>query len=264
MMTELRIAPNWQGLLQHNGLDSFTALWQLDLPWFEPPNRARGGWSGVCRLELKRPDGGQVAVFLKRQENYRTRTVRHPLRGEATLAREWRNLCRFQAQGVPVPPPIAYAAAQTEGRLQALLLTEALDDFLPLTELLTQWPASWPETATRLQLADDLACVVRQMHARGLQHNCLYPKHIFVKPAAAGFLVRLIDLEKARWTLLGIRTTIRDLDQLNRHTRTCTDAERTQFCQRYFEHWPLQLSRWVLRRIMARSLRKQPLLESKP
>lgn len=256
-MTELIIARDWRVRLQQNSLDCFDTLWQMDAPWFEPPNQARGGWSGVCRIELNRPDGTQVALFLKRQENYRTRTLRHPFSGEATLAREWRNLCRFQAQGVPVAPPVAYALRQTATGLQVVLLTEALDGFLPLTELLEHWPAAWP-VAGRAQLADQVAQVVRRMHVCGLRHNCLYPKHIMVKLVEGNFIVRLLDLEKAHWTPLIIRTAIRDLDQLNRYTRACTDADRRQFCRRYFEHWPVQLSRWVLRRISARALRKNP------
>ena len=40
-------ANDWEQLAHSNGLDSFDAIWTLDIGWFEEPNQRRGGWSGV-------------------------------------------------------------------------------------------------------------------------------------------------------------------------------------------------------------------------
>ena len=60
----------WADVLRNNGLTDFDALWNLDIGWFEAPNRRRGGWSGVSRCELSVPAQASAGVFLKRQENH--------------------------------------------------------------------------------------------------------------------------------------------------------------------------------------------------
>jgi hypothetical protein len=91
--------PVYEALLLHNQLADFDRLWDLQAEWFEEPNRRRGGWSGVCRLELRGEGEQVVPVFLKRQENHRARTLRHPFKGIPTVRRELQNLLCFQAEG---------------------------------------------------------------------------------------------------------------------------------------------------------------------
>ena len=50
--------PDSRTVFAANGLDGFDAFWRLPEDWFEPPNRRRGGWSGVSRHRLSLPDGG--------------------------------------------------------------------------------------------------------------------------------------------------------------------------------------------------------------
>jgi hypothetical protein len=83
----------WRTILARNGLTDFDALWDLKADWFEAPNHRRGGWSGVSRCELDRPEGGKVAVFLKRQENHKARIWSHPVHGAPTFLREFRTSC---------------------------------------------------------------------------------------------------------------------------------------------------------------------------
>ncbi len=49
------IAAQDHDLLQRNRLDSFDALWALQLDAVDEPNTERGGWSSVYRLDLGDP-----------------------------------------------------------------------------------------------------------------------------------------------------------------------------------------------------------------
>lgn len=79
------INESWRRILAYNGLSDFDALWKLEAQWFEEPNYRRGGWSGVARCELKHPDGGTCAIFLKRQENHVARLWNYPIKGAPPL-----------------------------------------------------------------------------------------------------------------------------------------------------------------------------------
>jgi len=210
----------WQKILQQNGLDSFDALWNLDVEWFEEPNERRGGWSGVARIQLKSSEGEEIGAFLKRQQNHMCRSPLHPIRGVLTFAREFNNIRRFQQINVPALEPIFFGQRQVNGDHQGILITRELEGFAPMDE-----PQFLPGSAgllasikARRALFEKLAELLRRLHADKRQHSCLYFKHIFVKPVnEAEFEVRLIDLEKARWQPLQQRAAFRDLYTLSRH-----------------------------------------------
>lgn len=223
------LADNWQKTLTENGLRSFDDWWQLDADWFEEPNVRRGGWSGVSRLELEMPDGSHRAVFLKRQENHVTRTVLHPLRGIPTFIREMKNILTMQVASVPALVPVYFAVRNIDGAQRAILVTEALDGFTPLNEINLQ-TLSFGE---RGQLIKQIAEVLKRLHTQRLQHNCLYPKHLFVKQSGSGFEVRLIDLEKTRRCLFESSARFRDLDTLNRHAHDFSRTDRLRFMTSY-------------------------------
>src|SRR3546814_9661736 len=82
-------------LLERSGLNSFDALWAVQLEAVDEPNIERGGWSSVFRLEL---DG--AAFYLKRQSNHMTRSMTQPF-GEPTFAREFRSISRYARIGIP-------------------------------------------------------------------------------------------------------------------------------------------------------------------
>src|SRR4030095_5741238 len=103
------LADDWRTIFEHNALRRFDDFWHREIAWLEKPNFRRGGWSGVGRWELTAPDGRRVAVFVKRQENHITRTLRHPVRGMATLRREFENLLLFRRCGVPTPALLFFA-----------------------------------------------------------------------------------------------------------------------------------------------------------
>lgn len=245
--------PVWLALLQHNRLDDFDRLWNVEHEWFEEPNRRRGGWSGVCRLELAAEDGRILPVFLKRQENHCTRTFNHAVKGMATARLELQNLLIFQKNSLPVPEIIYGADRIHQGRVQGMLLTRELTGYQSLDALLLEWQAlELPEALMGQLLVPPLVEMIRKMHQLGFHHNCLYGKHIFARlncPLAelsqasmAGnddlaFRLCFLDLEKARRSRWIQRNIIRDLSQLERHT-TFSTAMWGRFLDRYLEYLP--------------------------
>ena len=214
------IDEGWQKILQQNGLDSFDALWDLDVEWFEPPNKRRGGWSGVARIQLKSPDGKEIGAFLKRQQNHMCKTLQHPIRGILTFAREFENIRRFQQINVPALEPIFFGQRQVNGDYRGILVTRELNGFYPMDapRFLPGKEGLLASIKARRALFEKLAKLLRQLHADNRQHGCLYPKHIFIKPLSQNeFDVRLIDLEKVRWQPWMQQATIRDLNTLSRH-----------------------------------------------
>ncbi|MCQ4346316.1 lipopolysaccharide kinase InaA family protein [Pseudomonas stutzeri] len=197
-----------RALLESRGLDSFAALWALELPAVDAPNTERGGWSSVCRLEL-----GERAYYLKRQRNHLTRSLLRP-QGEPTFARELRNIQRYRMLGIPALQAAFYAERKIAGEQRAILLTRALDDWRDLAG----WLQGWAQLAAAERQAVLNACgaLLRRLHGAGQLHGCLYPKHIFLRRQEGGFEACLIDLEKTRPLLLGRRDRVRDLETLLR------------------------------------------------
>ena len=210
------ISPEDAGTLRRAGLDSFDALWALELDAVDTPNTAREGWSSVSRLDI-----GGVGYYLKRQSNYLSRSFRHPL-GEPTFAAEFRNICRYQRKRVPTLSAAFFAQRRVQGTFRAVLLTRALDDWQDLSCLLAQWTS----LGTMHQRAALVACgrLARQLHEAHETHGSLYPKHIFLQESPGGYKACLIDLEKTR-TLFSRKGRIRDLEALIRRVGFWSEDE---------------------------------------
>jgi hypothetical protein len=257
-MPEL-VTEQWRGIMASNGLAGFDALWALQADWFEPPNRRRGGWSGVSRYRLRRPDGSSVGVFVKRQEDHGYRTLLHPLRGLPTFVRELANIQRYRRCGVPTLEPVYCAWRLHQGRQQAILVTEELAGYRSLLEIERDWQQQgWPPRAERLPVLYAVADLVRRMHACRLQHNCLYPKHVFLRRGQAGWQARVIDLEKTKRPWCRRLAQVRDLSTLSRYSAGWSRSERLRFFLRYLGQPRLtlpakRLARKVLRDIRGKS-----------
>ena len=230
------VAPQWRDLLASNGIAGFESLWNLDVAWFEPPNRDRGGWSGVSRVALSEPGGAERAVFLKRQEDHTRYSWRHPFLAEPTFETEMRQILALQAAGVPSLVPVFYAQRRVDGHWRAILMTEALNDYQSIDE----WAALWRSTGwaqhwrARRAMIRKAGAVVRKLHDRRLVHNALYPKHLFARvDAGGGTDVCLIDLEKMRHAGTRRRAMLRDLDSLNRRTAYVSRTDRLRFLLSY-------------------------------
>ena len=229
------IAADWRDLSQQNGLDNFDALWDLDIGWFEEPNVRRGGWSGVSQVELVLADGGRAGVFIKRQQDHITRTLAHPLAGVLTFKREFQNLNRLHACGVPTLDVLYFAERRVDGKRQSILITRELSGYQSLDDCIQNWQQTgWPDTAAWHRFIQHLAGVIRVMHQHRIQHNCLFPKHVFLSDIDAEADIRLIDLEKAKHTFCPEQAMLRDLDSFNRRTPGVTRTDRLRFLLAYY------------------------------
>ena len=204
-------------LLKRHGLDDFEALWALQLDAVDEPNTGRGGWSSVFRLELE-----GKGYYLKRQSDYLTRTLHRPF-GEPTFAREFRNISRYQKLHIPALQAVFYGERKQGGKHRAILMTRALDEWVDLDSLLGQWPQLGNvERNGILQACGQLA---RTLHSAGQVHGCFYPKHIFLRQRRDGWDAQLIDLEKTRPLLFGMRDRLKDLEPLLRRARAWGEAD---------------------------------------
>jgi hypothetical protein len=253
------INEQWSAILAHNGLADFDAIWQFQADWFEPPNKRRGGWSGVSRCELKRPDGSTCAIFLKRQENHGTPSLLHPVRGVPTYLREFRHIMNYRKAGIPTLEPVYFAMRRVGKDDRAILITEELTGFVSMEDRVQRWLKDGaPVRPLRLRILAEVAALLRKMHAHGIQHSCFFPKHVFTRINEDGSVdVRVIDLEKSRWRPLAKWCAQRDLYSLNQFSTCWSASDKLWFFKAYLQIPRLtssakQLWRWIA----ARSMRK--------
>jgi hypothetical protein len=211
------IAAHDRALLERHGLTHFDALWALKLEAVDEPNTERGGWSSVYRLDL-----GETAFYLKRQSNHLTRSLLHPL-GEPTFAREFRNIQRYAQLGIPALQAAFFAERRVPGERRAVLLTRALDGWQDLDTYLLGWATL--DEARRTAILNACGELARRLHQAGQMHGCFYPKHIFLRERADGFDAQLIDLEKTRPLLFGVRDKVKDLEPLLRRASVWSEAQ---------------------------------------
>ncbi|MBU2710036.1 lipopolysaccharide kinase InaA family protein [Zooshikella harenae] len=220
-------------LLTQNQLSSFEQIWETELPWFEPPNHRRNGWSGVSEHQLLTSSGNHINIFIKRQENHNTFSFHHPITGIPTFSREFNNLKRLYHIGIGAPQPLLYAERNHCGKKQAVLITKALDGYCSLESWYQRYPkATLP---TREKLLSSLATCLRTFHNHHLVHNCLYPKHIFVTNAENPdyFQVCLIDLEKTKRVFNVKKRCNHDLQRFIRHADIIPKPDIQCFMERY-------------------------------
>lgn len=216
-----------QALLQRHGLGDFEALWALQLDAVDEPNTGRGGWSSVFRLELE-----GKGFYLKRQSDYFTRSLQRPF-GEPTFAREFRNISRYQKLDIPALQAVFYGERKQAGQHRAILMTRALDEWIDLEQLLARWSQmAAPQREAILQACGRLA---RTLHAAGQMHGCFYPKHMFLRERREGWQAQLIDLEKTRPLLFGMRDRVKDLEPLLRRARAWSEADVLVLLAAYLE-----------------------------
>jgi len=219
----------WAELLELNGLSDFDSLWQVNATEVDAPNTGRGGWSSVSRLLLKSSDGKEVAVYVKRQVNHLVKTWLHPISGVPTFAKEFYYIIKFMKLGIPSLTPVFFGQRKSPEGHKAILVTAALDEYQPLDEIDF---ASLSANEGR-DLIETIAGLTRRLHNTGLQHNCLYPKHLFVRQQDGKFEAKFIDLEKIKWRIFSYQRMIRDLDTLNRHSKGFAESDKIEFLKSY-------------------------------
>ncbi len=250
----------WRTILAHNGLCGFDALWQLNTEWFEAPNQRRGGWSGVARCELKLPDGGTAAIFLKRQENHGTRSFWHPFSGVPTFLREFRRIMAYRQHSIPTLEPVFFGMRGHGSGQRAILATEELTGFVSLDNYEQGWACSGrPSRTERLSVLKAVAELLRAMHAHGIRHNCFFPKHVFIRINPGGEVeARVIDLEKSSRRPLQLMCALRDLYSLGHYTSSAwSRTDRVWFFRQYLGVARLNAyAKWLWRGVVARSVRR--------
>ena len=187
-----------------------------------------------------------------------TKTLRHPIKGQLTFVREMQNILLFKNASVPALEPVYFATRNQDGNQVAILCTEALDDYVSLEGLVERWSQEgWPDKNSRLRLMQAVAKVMSRMHDDKIQHNCFYPKHIFVRFDGDEVRVRIIDLEKAKVRILRRFASFRDLYTLNRHSLRWRRTERLRFFLIYLGIKRLdQTSKTLWRNIAKRTIAK--------
>ncbi len=254
------INERWRPILAHNGLDNFDALWELEAAWFEEPNHRRGGWSGVSRCELKLPQGGTAAIFLKRQENHGTRSLSHPLSGVPTFLREFKRIMMYRDNAVPSLEPVYFGMRGRGKKQRAILATEELAGFVSLEGLTGKWEENAiPPRAERLPIITTVADLLKSMHDHGIRHGCFFPKHVFVRVRSDNTVeARVIDLEKSRRRPLRVMCALRDLYSLGHYSSPAwSRTDRLRFFKCYLGIPRLNgYAKWLWRQVEAYSAKK--------
>ncbi len=248
-MTELTFAsPALAEFFASNGWRRFEDLWGLEASEVEPGNLHRGGWSYVVRFAA---DDGS-AFYLKRQENFDYRTWESGIVRRPTVVREWQTGKAFRDIGIGTAEPVCLGVGQNKP-MRGILVTRALDEHEPLTEVLKRLPGG---SDARQRLWYRIADAVRLIHDQGYRHNCLYGHHILVRETEEGWDCAFIDLEKASRTSNAYRAAIADLSALDRHTDDMSLRDREWLWDRYFRDVPLARREKILR-VMARRTAKR-------
>lgn len=252
------IAKEWRQILAKQGLADFDTLWNLQLKPMDIPNEDRGGWSMVSLLALKLPDGHEKRLIIKRQQGHTSFTIRHPFRGISTFEKEFYNILRFKRLAIPTIEPVYYAQRRSPDGLQAVMITEYLEKYAPLNEFENTWKKyERPHSTERNEVITAVASLINKLHSKGLQHNCLYPKHLFILQEEGKTDVRLIDLEKTRWRPFGKGRKVRDLETLYRRTMEWSRTDRLRFFKTYcgIESLDVNVGR-LCRQILRRNKKK--------
>jgi tRNA A-37 threonylcarbamoyl transferase component Bud32 len=245
------LADEERGLLHKHGLDVFEALWDVQLAAVDEPNTEHGGWSEVFRLDLE----GR-GFFVKRQSNYFTRSLAHPL-GEPTVAREFRTILQYQILTIPSVRAIFFGERRMAGECRAILVTRALDGWVALEDFLRDW--STRDQEQRHGIVAACARLVGKLHGSGLRHGCLYPKHVFLQERQGEWSACLIDLEKTRRLWFGWRDQVRDLETFLRKVQIWEADGQQSFLAQYLEvsRSPGTMQLWLNRLGQRRAYKEQ-------
>lgn len=188
-----------------------TFWWNTQGSWVEPVNFRRGGESGVQRLEL---DAG--AYYVKRQRNHLYRSLRHPL-GRPTLHREWKNLQVCKKLGVDTPAVVCFDMRRSSQGWEALLVTEALADYVSLQAGLES--GRWGAQDLGRLLGKIVEAIV-PLHLERRKHGHLYPKEIFIRAGeSCREAVAFVDLEVSRRVVSRQHAAQADMRRLCRSLR---------------------------------------------
>lgn len=210
------------------------ALMEADLPWFEPPNERRGGWSGVSQIDITF-NKQIVSVFVKRQHNYTYRDPRRLFASVPMLRREYESMIKATRLGVPTPEVLAF---EEIGKHDCILVTRALTDHVDLSTFLQ----SETDESLRREVLRCLTANALKIHQARFQHGCLYSKHILVRQNLRqnrhGSPIAILDFEKFRTSSRVMYGAAKDISQLFRRTSGLMASEVESIVSTYETYLP--------------------------
>jgi hypothetical protein len=235
--------PEWIDIFKEAGYPDFDSWWNAEENLVDDVN-CRGkdnnvSWSHVSRIKL--PNGR--IVYLKRQQNHYPTNTLLKLQRITTFEIEWQNYLRLQAAGISTLRYVYFSTRKHAGRRQSILVSEELEGMIPLKEYVEWCEAnSWAPRTERLAMLEAIVKVVKPMHAHGIIHNELYPRHIYINiPFVDGspvlpenYKVCLIDLERAKYPGPQSRKLINhDICKMWRRTRNWPARDGVWFLKKY-------------------------------
>ena len=251
---KIKVSTQWENRLKKAGLFDLEEIANRQYNWIEKPNYRRGGWSGVSRILLN-PEAipeDQTTVYLKIQQNHWYRAPNTFFRRQLTFVREIEAMMQTAPIISFMPEVLLFGQWTTGSDAGAVIITKALDGWLPLNEWL-QGKNSLipPDQTTLLKVFKAIAATSRKLNNAGWVHLSFYAKHIFVRPNDVdGFDVCLIDFEKCRRHLISSYRTIKDCSQFMRRMPLITEKNKRDYLKFYFQtdtFTPAQ--RWLIRKM---------------
>jgi len=218
-MASIVIHPDARALLEANGLASFEALYAAGDAGLVDGHQERS----VSRIELRAASGEPVVIYLKRRWGRaagRSWTDLLRLKWPAcATAREWSNLQRLAAAGIPVADPVAWGrAAGPEGPRTLLAVREVRG--LSLASWLDRLTPGGAEPGPHsvAQVAAAVGKAVRRLHDAGYSFPDLYAKHVFLEDTG-GEAPRIVLIDVSRLRRYTPRRGAADLAALHATTQ---------------------------------------------
>jgi len=152
--------------------------------------------------------------------------------GLGAAHREWRASRAAQCREVPAVRCLALGTDRRRGA--AVLLSEALPDAIPLSQV---WEREKSSRPAALALIESVARLFASAHNRGFVHRDAHPSNILMQPTAdAGWDAKYVDLHGAYLfkDTASTRCSVRSLAQLDHYfQRRATRSQRWRFLQSY-------------------------------
>ena len=233
----LYIDTNFKDICFQNGLTDFEAWWNLDIPFIDNLNHRNKGWSGVSFLTFKKKEDESVSVYIKRQEDYKTKTLFHPLFGIPTFKKEFQNIQILHKLLIPTIKPLYFGERHIKGKHQSILITKALNKYISLDSGLGN-------VNIKIQKKIMACCgaLIRKLNDNNYFHNSLFPKHLFYSISNQTVDICLIDLEKLNWRPLKTIAMYKEIRRFIRRRGTISDENLYIFLDSYLSSGNTDLS----------------------
>lgn len=231
---------DWQVNPQYAGSAAASALASLDAVFaLSGEQVARDPESEVLRVRL-----GDTLYYVKRYTIGRRKLARRwfglrDLLGPQRAVKEWENLLRFRAWGLPTATLAAYGQERRCGRfVRAALVTEALADTVDMAQLAMMQDPRLQDRHWVAHVSAQIAACARTMHQHGFAHNDFKWRNLLVGKGERP-TVHLIDCPTGGFwcqPFLGYRI-IKDLACLDKvGKQVLTRTQRLRFYLDYAGH----------------------------